>query len=299
MCWFFLPRKPDAVKILVVFFRIFCWKPRCFWSFVESDDLHPFTDGRPKLWGFRSAFWVWWRNRPGAGWKHKSWKLDDQRMGWMNDQTIFFHESVVFVKFWEDPEFVKIMKVEQALFAHIWNHFYELGPGFKKPWKYYEIPAVVSKFKVFCYFGSFFVGRLTGVFVCQSWFSMSSRRVSRSTDQGTCGRASVSSSPIPGTKKWQVELIDDEWLATCQISGREKRWRFWTSLGCARFLSVWKDFDDMHHFFLFVVEMRLNNHDLGIDPGEFVRTIGQYLRSASCLAAIRSNQPGPLEDRCC
>lgn len=27
---------------------------------------------------------------------------------------------------------MKIMKVKLALFAHIWNHFYELGPGFEK-----------------------------------------------------------------------------------------------------------------------------------------------------------------------
>lgn len=42
-------------------------------------------------------------------------------MDWMSD--LFFQESVVFVKFWEDPEFMRIMKVEQVLFAQKWNDF--------------------------------------------------------------------------------------------------------------------------------------------------------------------------------
>ena len=56
MCWFFSPRKPDAVKILVVFFPNNLLETPVVSGRSLVIDLHPFTDGPPKPRGFRSAF---------------------------------------------------------------------------------------------------------------------------------------------------------------------------------------------------------------------------------------------------
>ncbi len=167
---------------------------------------------------------------------------------------IFFQEIGLFCEFWRIQNLWRWNK----LCLPIWSHFYELGPGMKT----YEIlwnPVAVSKLKVFVVLAV--VCWPTYRFFLKPRFSISSHP-GELADQPIKARH-VSQIGIGFSHSWSPRVTgwaDWWWVTNTTMSDQQwkKRWmRFWTSLGCERFfLSVWKDFDDMHYAPFFSVSGR-------------------------------------------
>ena len=160
----------------------------------------------------------------GLDGKHEYWKLDGRKwIGWV---IFFFKKVLCLSNFGRIQNLWGLWRWNKFCLPKNGTIFYELGPGFfKKIWKYYEIPvAVVSKLKVFCYFGSFFVGRLRGGFAfANPDFPCHPGELADQPIKARVGGrlACVSSSPIPGARK--VTGWADWWWVTCHMSDQWQR----------------------------------------------------------------------------